>query len=132
MIVDYGGDRETSIVSAPMGAGVRVSVCFSATISVLSSGGTCGRIVEYGGDIETSTASVPTVFFFLFLCNNFCFVWRSYMCKDCGVQKVMEIRVQCPHQEEQKFVLQDFVFDFFFLRCTMQPTWLENSTLVSH
>jgi hypothetical protein len=36
------------------------------------------------------------------------------MCKDCGVQKVMEIRVQCPHQEEQKFVLQDFVFDFFF------------------
>jgi hypothetical protein len=85
MIVDYGGDRETSIVSAPMGAGVRVSVCFSATISVLSSGGTCGRIVEYGGDIETSTASVPTVFFFLFLCNNFCFVWRSYMCKDCGV-----------------------------------------------
>jgi hypothetical protein len=66
MIVDYGGDRETNIVSAPMGAGVRVSVCFSATMSVLSSGGTCGRIVEYGGDIETSTASVPTVFFFCF------------------------------------------------------------------
>jgi hypothetical protein len=54
------------------------------------------------------------------------------MCKDCGVQKVMEIRVQCPHQEEQKFVLQDFVFDFFSLRGTMQPTWLEKSTLVSH
>ena len=67
MIVDYGGDRETNIVSAPMGAAVRVSVCFSATISVLSSGGTCGRIVEYGGDIETSTASVPTVFFFVSL-----------------------------------------------------------------
>jgi hypothetical protein len=67
MIVDYGGDRETNIVSAPMGAGVRVSVCFSATMSVLSSGGTCGRIVEYGGDIETSTASVPTVFFFVSL-----------------------------------------------------------------
>ena len=61
MIVDYGGDRETSIVSAPMGAGVRVSVCFSATISVLSSGGTCARIVEYEGDRETSTASAPRV-----------------------------------------------------------------------
>ena len=54
--MEYGGDLETSIVSAPRGARGRVSHCFSVTISVLSSGGTCARIVEYEGDGETSTA----------------------------------------------------------------------------
>jgi hypothetical protein len=87
-------------VSAPRGARGRVSLCFSVTISVLSSGGTCARIVEYRCDGETSTASAPRVtrnrvsFFSL---QQFVFCLAEVHVQGLWSTKVTERRVQRPH-----------------------------------
>jgi hypothetical protein len=107
--LEYRCDVETSTASVPRGTRNRVSFCFCTRISVLSGGGTCARIVEYRGDGETSTASVPvevrTVFLFVSL-QQFVFCLAELHVQVLWSTEVTERRVQRPHQEDQKLVLQ--------------------------